>query len=169
MFCSSVFPVPRRRRVGGVLAQARRDTSISSLSLHRLQPTTRTSEASHEPNNGDRRISPSCIHPKSPYELSIRQHAADGPRDATHTHCQWHYLASVLYLTQELLRRRPPPTPSPRGSVLDVALFAPSCSLRRLPLRKSPLREHAPLRIFQFTLLLAALFIALRVDDPLVF
>ncbi|CAH0365619.1 unnamed protein product, partial [Pelagomonas calceolata] len=76
----------------------------------------------------------------------------------------------VVSLTQvaELRRRRPAPTPSPRGSVLDVALFPPSRRLRRLPLSQSPLREHAPLRIFQFTLLLAPLLVPLRVDDPLV-
>ena len=69
----------------------------------------------------------------------------------------------VVSLTQVAL------TPSPRGSVLDVALRPPRRLFGSLALRKSPLREHVPLRIFQFTLLLAALFISLSVDDPLVF
>ena len=125
--------------------------SISSLSLHRdrdRQPTAYTSEASHEPKNGDRRISPGCIDPESPYEPSIRQHAADGPTRRTHTHTRDAIAAC---------------------SVLDVALCPSGSSLRRLPLRKSALREHAPLTILELPLLLAALLVALRVDDPLVF
>ena len=83
-------------------------------------------------------------------------------RDAADAHTQ-SSIYIVVSLTQVAL------TPSPRGSVLDVALFPPSSSLRRLPLLTSPFREHAPLTILELPLLLAPLLVALRVDDPLVF
>ena len=80
-------------------------------------------------------------------------------RDA-HTQSSIYFVVS---LTQVAL------TPSPRASMLDVALRPPRRLFGRLALRKSALREHAPLTILELPLLLAALFISLSVDDPLVF
>ena len=80
-------------------------------------------------------------------------------RDA-HTQSSIYFVVS---LTQVAL------TPSPRGSVLDVALRPPRRLFGSLALRKSALREHAPLTILELPLPLAALLVALRVDDPLVF
>ena len=154
------FPMPRRRGVGGVLA--RRDTSISSLSLHRDRddyiPTTHLRGIARAEE-----WTSACLPELYPPPESLRTIHPPARRrrpDATHTHvrtrCRLSAHAGRL-------------TPSPRGSVLDVALRPPRSLFGSLPLRKSALREHAPLTILELPLLLAPLLVALRVDDPLVF